>query len=199
MTTRFLLLRHAAHDRQGELLTGRMDGVHLGARGRREAQLLAERLRREPIAAIYSSPLPRAVETAAPISRTLHLPIVTAEQLNEIDFGEWTGRPIHALAPDPAWRLWNSRRSLGRAPGGESMLAAQMRVVGFMAELRETNRGRNVLLVSHGDVIRAAIAYYLGLTLDLMLRFEVAPGSLSIVEASLHGTHIALLNERCPV
>ena len=67
------------------------------------------------------------------------------------------------------------------SPGGESMLEIQARVVAEMLRLRERHRGECVALVSHGDVIRAAVAYFLGVPLDFILRFEISLASISVI------------------
>src|SRR3546814_6877824 len=97
MTTIFLI-RHAAHDLVGRAIVGRMPGVHLSRAGRQQAEKLAERLAQEPLAALYSSPLARARETAEPLARRLRLELQIAEDLDEIDYGEWTGRTLDELA-----------------------------------------------------------------------------------------------------
>src|SRR4051812_28936003 len=81
--TRFLLVRHAAIDAHGRSLPGRSPGVHLNALGRQQAQALAQRLSGLPVAALYSSPLERAVETAEPIATLLGLQTATSEDFLE--------------------------------------------------------------------------------------------------------------------
>ena len=166
MTTTFFLVRHAAHDRVGSVLCGRMPGVSLGALGHEQAHRLAGRFANETIASIQSSPLERARETADPIAARLAQGITVNEGIAEIDFGAWTGRSFNELDGDPAWDAWNGARSVSRPPGGESMLEAQMRIVRAIETLREAYRERAVLLVSHSDVIKAALLFYLGLPID---------------------------------
>lgn len=167
--TRLFLIRHARTAQNGHRLTGRSPGIGLDERGRAEAVALAARL--PALAAVYSGPLQRAQETAA----ALGYPVETVAALDEIDFGAWTGQPFDALA-DPAWSLWNRHRGLGRPPGGESALAVQARAVAFLDAARKRCEGAAFAAVSHGDVIRAAIAFWLGVPLDLMHRFAVDTG-----------------------
>lgn len=194
MTT-LLLVRHAAHDRVNRVLCGRMPGVRLGAEGRAEAERVAERLSRESIALVQSSPLERARETAEPIARQLGVGVEVTDALHEIDVGEWTGRGFEDLRDDPRWMLWNSARSITRAPGGETMLDVQHRVLAHVEALAARVREGTVVLVSHADVIKAAIAYWLGLPLDSLQRFEVAPASLSRVVVGDWGAKVLSLNE----
>src|SRR3954464_7421014 len=104
----FYLIRHGATDYAGITVTGRMPGIHLNERGRRQAEELPHRFRGVPISRIYSSPMERTQETAAPLARILGLPVDIAGELTEIDYGEWTGRAIADLRNDERWRLFNS-------------------------------------------------------------------------------------------
>jgi probable phosphoglycerate mutase len=193
-TTAFLV-RHAAHDRVGSVLCGRMPGVALGEEGRRQAARLAERLARERIAAVHTSPVERAAETAAPIARRLGLTPRPCAAITEIDFGAWTGLGFDALRDDPAWHRWNERRGEACPPGGEAMTAVQARAVRHVVGLREAHPGSGVVLVSHGDVIKAIVAWCLGLPLDAHARFDVAPASVSALVLWDGGAKLLSLNE----
>src|SRR4051794_13712312 len=96
MTT-FLLIRHAHCDPIGHAIAGRAAGVHLNRRGRAEADALGTRLSELAITAVYSSPLERALETAAAVAKPHGLRVETAAGLIEVDFGEWTGRTLADL------------------------------------------------------------------------------------------------------
>jgi probable phosphomutase (TIGR03848 family) len=173
----FYLIRHGDTDLVGKALAGRSNEVHLTARGRLQAERLAARLAREPIRQIYCSPIARARETAQPMADRLGLDVRIDEALNEIDFGDWSGLTLDRLEPNSQWRRYNTFRSGTRVPGGEMMLETQTRVVAFMQRLCDQFPDQTFALVSHGDVIRAAVLYYLGIPLDLFLRLEISPGS----------------------
>ncbi len=195
VTTTFHLVRHAAHDRVGSVLCGRMPGVSLGELGREQAQRLSRRFANESIAAVQSSPLERARETAEPIAARLGQSVAINEGITEIDFGAWSGRGFGDLDGDPAWTAWNGARSVSRPPGGESMLEAQTRVVRAMEVLREAHRDGAVVLVSHSDVIKAALLYHLGLSLDAYPRIEIEPASVSTLVVGDWGAKVMRLNE----
>jgi probable phosphoglycerate mutase len=196
MATTFLFIRHGHHELLGKRFVARRPGVHLSAEGQRQAEEVASRLSDQGIAAIYSSPLERAQETAAPLSKRLGLEIQTAEELNEIDIGEWTDLPMDEIGRQPGWRDWNAFRSCTLPPGGELMLEAQRRVVQLLWVLRERHHGQTVALFSHGDIIRGAMAHFLGVHLDLFLRIEVDPASVSAVEVSEWGPRVLFVNCR---
>jgi broad specificity phosphatase PhoE len=195
VTTTVFLVRHATHDRVSRILCGRMLGVTLGPEGRLQAARLAERFACQQIAAVITSPLERARETAEVIVARLGVPLEISDELDEIDFGEWSGTSFEALANDPRWREWNASRSTARPPGGESMSAAQTRIVGRIERLREEHPGAGVILVSHCDVIKAALTRYLGLSLDAYARFEISPASISVLALWPGGATVIGMNE----
>jgi broad specificity phosphatase PhoE len=117
MTT-FALIRHAAHGLVGHTIVGRASGVRLSPEGAREAERLAERLEGSSIGALYSSPLERARATAALIAARLRLEVQIADELNEIDFGDWTNRTLADLDELEDWRRFNVFRSGSRVPKG---------------------------------------------------------------------------------
>ncbi|MFC3127396.1 histidine phosphatase family protein [Pseudoroseomonas globiformis] len=196
MATTLFLVRHAAHSRVADTLCGRMPGVALSPPGQAQAEQIAQWLQDEQVNALYTSPLQRCQETAAPLARVLGLKPISDEALVEIDFGEWTGARFAALQNDSRWTRWNARRDDAAAPGGETMAAVRDRVAGRMAELAALYPEGRLLLVSHCDVIRAAMCHLLGLPMQGYERFEIAPGSLSTAVIWPGGGKVLSLNER---
>jgi probable phosphoglycerate mutase len=190
------LVRHAAHDRVHDTLCGRMPGVTLGDAGRRQAVRVAERLADEGIAAVHSSPLERARETAQPIAQKFKIPVQVSDTLNEIDFGTWTGRRFDALHDDITWQSWNRARSATRPPGGESFSAAQGRIVPFLKGLAQEHPDAGVVAVTHGDLIRAALCAFLNCqSLDDFRLFEIAPASVTTLVMWGDGWKVSGMNE----
>ena len=192
----FHLLRHGEHGLLGRVLAGRMPGVGMTDRGRAEIAAQAERLAGDKVAAIYASPLQRTHETAEIVAARLALPIEFRDDLLELDFGEWTGATFDSIRADPRWQAWNTQRSLATIPGGESMRAVQQRVVAAVVELNERHLHETVVLVSHGDVIRSALVYALGMPLDFYNRIEIAQGSISTIRLDASGIRVLTLSER---
>ena len=195
MATTILLVRHAAHDRVDSTLCGRMPGVTLGGHGQAQARALAARLARDGADAVLTSPVERARQTAAPIAARLGLRAEISTGFEEIDFGAWMGRSFASLDGDPDWLRWNTARGSALPPGGEGMAAVQARAMAEVARLADAFPGGRVVVVSHGDVIRAVLAALLGLPLDGILRFEVAPASVSAVAAWPGGGKVIGMNE----
>ncbi len=194
MTT-FLLIRHAAHEAVDHTLSGQMAGVELSAQGLEQARQLAERLASLPVAGIYSSPLERAVQTAEILAGGLSMDVTCHAGLAEIDFGEWTGQRFEALAPDPRWQHWNSFRSGAPLPGGGLMLEVQARAVAALACLHAQQPDAMLAVVSHGDVIKAIVAHYLGVPLDLFQRIEISPASVSVLALYDWGARVLRIND----
>lgn len=187
-------MRHAAHADLGQLLTGRGSDPGLASPGVEQARRLGAWLAHEDIAAVHASPRPRAQQTAAAICSD----VVTADALDEVDFGEWTGCRYERLDGDAAWDLWNAERSAARVPGGESMAEVQQRAIGHVRQVATAFHGQVVALVSHCDVIRSVVAWVLGLSLDRILSFDVDVASVTRMVAGDWGARLVSLNERAP-
>jgi probable phosphoglycerate mutase len=190
--TNVLLVRHAIFDALGKTILGRTPGVHLNESGKQQAEELAAALSVLPIDAIYCGPLNRTRETAEPLARRLQLEIQVADEFNELEMGDWTNLSVSELDLISEWHRWNTRRSETTPPNGESMHQVQERLLAKIAMFR--NRLSCVAVFTHGDVIRAALAYFLGMHLDLLFRFQVDPGSVSVVQIQADHTVVRMLN-----
>lgn len=179
--TVLLLIRHGHTDAAGKLLTGWARGVHLDARGREDALRLVERLEGVPIAAIYSSPLERCRETAAPLAKARALPVHVRRKLIEVDYGLWTGRSIAQAKRTRLWRTIQHAPSAVRFPGGESLLEVQSRAVAEIGAIAAAHPRSTVAVLSHADVIRLVVAHLVGMHADHLQRLIVDPGSVSAV------------------
>ena len=192
--SRFYLIRHGTVDGINDRIYGRAAGIHLTAKGRAQAEAVGRQLGEADLEAIYSSPLERARETAEAICQRTKVTVAIEPDLNEIDFGRWTNCRFDDLRADPEWQRFNLFRSSAGAPGGELMLAAQARVVGAIERLRRQHE--RVAIVSHGDVIRALVAHYLGFNLDFIHRLRIDPGSITVLEVDERGAQFTLINGR---
>jgi len=194
--THLYLIRHATHDLLPHTLAGRSPGVHLNAAGREEASGLANALSTHQMAAVFSSPLERCRETAAPIAAKLRIELQISDALMEVDFGAWTGLKISELDLRKDWKQWNAFRSGSRVPNGETMIEVQSRIVGFIAEMRANFSGKRVAIVGHGDPLRAAILYYLGMASEHIRRIELGTASVSVLAFTEWDVQLQCLNAR---
>jgi broad specificity phosphatase PhoE len=177
-----LLVRHGLCNPVGRSIAGRAPGVKLNGDGERQVEALSRALAAVTLDAIYTSPLERTRETAEALARGRQTRVLDCEGLTEIDFGDWTGRTLAELDELPLWRAFNQRRGTTRIPGGESMADVVDRGRRVLHRIERSHGPGVVAAVTHGDVIRALIADCIGLPLDRMLGFEVAPASVSTLE-----------------
>lgn len=184
---RLVFIRHAPTSDTGLLLTGRLAGHSLSAEGQIMAEALGERLRAVRFAAIYSSPLERTKETADAIAAAQRKSVLLHHGLLEVDYGDWSGRTLKSLYRLQAWRAVHHTPSRVRFPNGESLMEAQSRVVATCEELARRHRRHIVALVTHADVIKAAVSHYLGQPLDLFNRIAVAPASVTVLDLFADG------------
>lgn len=195
MPTLFLI-RHGENDYlKNNKMPGRLPGIHLNQRGREQAAALATALSRLPIAAIYASPLERAVETAQPLAAALRLEVQTRPDLTDTDVGEWVGRSWKALRRMKVWKVIQETPSQFRFPGGESFVECQRRVAAaldFIAAAHDT--GQLAAVFFHADPIKLALAHFLGLPLDDFQKLAIATGSVSIVSIGPAGARLTALN-----
>lgn len=190
-----LLIRHASNDWVGKRLAGWTEGVHLNEKGRAEAARLAGRLAGVRLDAIYSSPLDRAMETAAFVAAPHGLTVGVLPDVGEVRFGSWEGRELDALREEALWLGVQSFPSGTRFPGGENMAEVQSRAVAAVERLRVGHEDEMVAIVSHGDVIKALVAHYMGCHLDMFQRLVVAPASLSVLRVGGRAPRLLLFND----
>jgi probable phosphomutase (TIGR03848 family) len=193
--TKIVLVRHAVTAQTGPLLTGRATGVELSETGRVQAKTLAERLADVPVVAVYSSPIERTAQTAEAIAARHSLVVQDLPGVIEADYGEWTGQKLADLAKTDLWKTVQRAPSRAMFPGGESLAAVQARMVAAIEVVVADHRGEVVVVVSHADPIKAAIAHFAGMHLDLFQRIVVSPASVTVLELGEHGTALVKCND----
>jgi probable phosphomutase (TIGR03848 family) len=191
-----LLIRHGENDYvKKSRMAGRLPGVHLNDHGEAQAKALAEKLGAAPIKALYSSPLERAMETAAPLAEALKLEIQVRPGLIETDIGEWSGLSWKSMRRLKVWRTVQLAPSLFRFPGGESFAETQHRICKEIETICYEHEPKDIIAcVSHADPIRLAIAYYIGLPLDNFQRLSVSPASITALSIGESSSHLLNLN-----
>ncbi len=173
-------------------MSGHSD-ISLDEQGQVEAVALARLIASRGVTRIVSSPRARTHETAAVVAAAMDLPVAIDAALDEVDFGDFTGRSFATLRDDPDWQRWNAERGTARCPGGETMGEAVARAVGFIAGCGEGA----TLCVSHCDVIRGVVAHFLGLPLARIFSLGCDPGSVTTLVLQGEGAMVVALNERC--
>lgn len=169
--------------------------MNLTPAGERQADAVAARLAGAGLSLVQTSPRRRARRTAEAIAGRAGVPVEATGGLDEIDFGEWTGRSFPELETEPEWHAWNERRGSARCPGGESMTDAADRGLAHATALARTHPGETIALVSHADLLRGIVSRVMGLPLDKLLNFDISPGSISRIEIGDWGGRVCSLNE----
>ncbi len=196
MTT-ILLIRHAVNDfvKTGKL-AGRMDGVHLNEEGRAQAEALGQRLAGAPLSHIYASPIDRTLETAAAIAQ--HHPRLKVRQswdIGEVRYGDWEGMKISDLQRRKMWQVVQEYPSRARFPNGETMRGVQTRIVNALEAFVQQHPNQMIALVFHADLIKMALAHYLGMHLDVFQRIVISPASISTLHLGHSRPFIVGMND----
>lgn len=193
--TLVLLVRHGQTPTTGKVLPGRAAGLHLADAGREQAQRAAQRIAElTRVDAVYASPLERARETAAPIAAARGLKVQIDKGLLECDFGDWTGAELKKLMKLPEWGTVQRAPSTFTFPNGESFTAMQTRIVSAIDRLRARHPGGVIVLVSHADPIKAAVAHAMGTHIDLFQRIVIGTCSVSAIAYGMGAPIVLTVN-----
>lgn len=188
-----ILVRHATTAATGHRLGGWTPAVHLDEPGRRQAEATAGRLAALPVRAVYASPLDRTVETARIVAAPHHLDVELRRDLGEVDYGAWTDRPLDELRREPLWGAIQQVPSRITFPGGGTIRGVQAQAVDAVEELAAAHGDDTIVLVSHADVIKAVVAWLLGMPLDVFQRLVISPASVTVVRLPTDGMPMLLL------
>lgn len=176
-----VLVRHGVTLATGKRLGGWTD-ASLSEKGVEQARAAAQRLAHLDVAAVYTSPIVRTRETATLVAEPHGLEPVELPGLAEVDYGEWTDRELAELREEPLWRTIQAAPSRVTFPGGGTIRGVAAAVTDALEEVAAAHGDHDVVLaVSHADVIKAALAQFLGLGLDGFQRIHVSPASCSVV------------------
>jgi probable phosphoglycerate mutase len=189
-----VLVRHAVTAQTGPILSGRLPGIDLSETGLAQARVVGERLAPLPVRAVYASPIERTRQTAEHIAGHHALPVRVLDGVLEADYGEWTGQKISELAGTDLWKTVQVAPSRARFPGGESIAAMQARMVAALEDVVAAHPSQTVVVVSHADPIKSAIAHFTGMHLDLFQRVMVSPASVTVFELGALGAVLLTCN-----
>lgn len=195
--THFLLIRHAVNDFvKTHKLAGWTPGVHLSDEGKAQAEALGKRLAGAPINHLYASPLERTMETAEAIRQHhAHLEIKHHPDVGEVRYGDWEGKAIDELAQRKMWGVVQEYPSRASFPNGETMRGVQVRIVDAIEDLARRHPRDVVAIVFHADLIKMALAHYLGMHLDSFQRIVISPASISSVMLGHSRPYVVSMND----
>lgn len=188
-------MRHAVTAQTGPLLSGRAPGIDLSERGVEQADAAAKRLAVLPIAAVYASPIERTTQTAEQIAAHHQLSVEPLPGVVEADYGDWTGQKLVDLAKTPEWSVVQVTPSRAQFPNGETIVAMQTRTVAAIEQIVRRHPHETIVIVSHADPIKSAIAFFTGMHLDLFQRLHVSPASVTVLEFHRYGATLVKCND----
>lgn len=199
--THILLARHGETEWNAIRRVQGWTDIPLSEKGLAQAEALAGRLSRIPLAAVYSSDLARAAQTAAPTAARLGLTVQTVPELREKGFGEWEGLTQADLERDypELWHRYHVLRDLDAlVPGGETWPQVRERLSAALGRILAAHPGPDeaVLLVGHGGSGRMVILEALQAPLPTLLRLHLDNASLSRLDFRGPGdSRVVLLND----
>ena len=199
---RLVLIRHAhSQSNASGVLSGRLPNIHLSEKGIKQSQQLSERLGNFAVAQLRVSPMERCFETISPWLNDVVLknspdfvPIIDPS-LNEVDYGDWSGKKLITLARKKEWRTVQESPSRMYFPGGEGIAQMQSRAMSVVHELAKLPDSKTAVIVSHGDVIKSIVASAVGTHLDEFQRIIIDPASISVLDYSGIKPRVLLLND----
>jgi broad specificity phosphatase PhoE len=168
------------------LLLGRAD-PDLDDEGRAQARCLAAALPEGAV--VVSSPLRRCVATAAAVDAG-H---AVDDRFVELDYGAWDLTPADRLGPE-LWASWRSDPHL-RPPGGETLVELARRVHDGLADWVAAAGERDLVVVTHVSPVKAAVAWALGVGMEISWRTFVAPASVTRVAMTPYGPSLRSFND----
>jgi probable phosphoglycerate mutase len=192
-----VLVRHAhSQANAAGILSGRRPNIALSEKGRTQAQELAIRLGELKVKELRVSPLQRCIETIDPwVSTKSRIRRIEDHGITEVDYGKWSGRSLRSLSREKLWKIVQENPSRVFFPDGEGMANMQARAIESMhLALASTGTGA-VVMVSHGDVIKALVAANLGMRLDDFQRIIIDPASVTVFDFSSKTPRLLLLND----
>jgi len=181
---RLVLVRHAEAEAS---VRGRCYGsldVGLSPLGRSQCTVLARALAGDDVAAVWSSPRIRAVETATAIAEPHGVPVHHDDRLRELDFGELEGRTYDEIAESlpELYAAWMTSPTDVQFPGGERYADLRARSLAAVGSLRGAHDGDTVVAVTHGGVVRAVLADVLGVADERIFRIGIEPASRTVID-----------------
>ncbi len=193
------LVRHGETEyNRRDLFRGHLD-IPLNQTGKRQAAAAADCLRDVELAAFYSGPLQRAVDTAALIAAPHGAQTQVLRSLNDIDYGAWSGKTVSEVreAYPECYELWAHRPAGVRFPEGESLREAHARVKEGMEWLWARHAAEAIVIVGHKVVNRLVLCTALGLPLAGIWRIEQSNGAINLIQRNERGYMLIKMNDTC--
>lgn len=196
--TQLALIRHGEVEQAYQRVFGGRIDMNLSPRGHEQAVALGAWLARQPLDAVYASPMKRVQQTLAPFAshNGWSERVVALDALREIHFGDWTGLTWDDVREKFGVNAFEWLRELERGgiANAETTASYCDRIGSCMRDILQKHGGRNVAVFCHGGVIRTALSILLGIPLPKMAGFEIDYASVTTVAILPHKTEVQFLN-----
>jgi broad specificity phosphatase PhoE len=198
---RIILVRHGQtgwNEGVGERFRGRSE-IDLDELGVRQAEATAPRITQWEVAAVYSSPLKRAMSTAQILADSLNIEPCPIDGLIDIDYGAWQGLSLEEAQADDSrlYSLWLESPHLATFPEGEALDQVRSRAVAAVDSILSSHPEQPVVLVSHKVVCKVLMCSFLGLELSQFWQVEQHTCAINEVEIGVPSPVVKLLNDTC--
>jgi broad specificity phosphatase PhoE len=190
-----ILMRHGetAWNRQGRVMGRNPVELDAGGRAQVEASVAFARLLKLDL--IVTSPLARARQSAEIVAAGVGgVPVIEDALIEEVHYGRWEGMTFNELVKDRDYLAYREQPLSNSTPGGETILEVQRRGVAAIDKVLTANHDRRVLFVSHGDIIRTVLAYFMRLDLAHFRRIRVDNAAFSAIEIAGDFAEVKFLN-----
>ena len=197
--TIIMLIRHGETDDIGNALAGQIN-THLNSNGVKQSKILAQNLSKLPIEAIFSSPLKRPQQTAAPLAAALNLPVRILQCINQVNFGDWQGMSFESLDIDERWYEFQKNPVLVDVPGGENAIQVKKRVTDCYTNLSRTFSENSLIATfTHGSIIRHCVCSFLGIDLQNFNNIKISAASVTTIKITTQSSKLLHLNQGIPL
>ena len=194
MTTVFFLRHAESTANRNGILAGRIPDISLSERGFKESKKLVKTLSDLEFDLIISSPIQRCVETLTPFLKRSGKNLTLEPGFQEMDYGNWSGKELKILSKKPEWKSVQSNPEVFRFPKGESFKEASQRVSAALERIEKQYAKKRILVATHGDIIKLAVALTLGLPINNFQKLIVDPASISTID--LEHKKVIALNQK---
>lgn len=200
--TKLYLIRHGETEWNATSKVQGTTDIRLNDKGRMQAEQVAKRLASENISVLYTSSLLRAKETAEKISKELNIEPKELHEFREICLGPWQGLTIDEIKENYSdhFKIYREKPSEFSMPGAETFIQVAERFCNAINGIVAENKGKNIVVVSHGAAIKAAVISILGIDIDHYNKFRTDNASISILQFSDKyngGVVVHSLNDTC--
>ncbi|MBS3994590.1 MAG: histidine phosphatase family protein [Alkaliphilus sp.] len=195
--TRLYLVRHGETKWNAEFRAQGSKNVELSDTGRKQAYLLADRMHSYGINKIISSNLDRAYETGEILGAKLNLKVEKLEDLKEMNFGVWEGLTMNEIQSKYSehYTIWRNKPHDAEIPDGERLIHVQKRGLDSINKIIKTNPEQNIVVVSHGTMIKAIILGILDIDLSYFYKIRQDNTCINVIDYKSYGPVVVTLND----